>query len=360
MKKITVAICDRDTAYLDALLDYLLQEACEKIAVTVYSEISEYQSRSNRHDIALLTKEFWKQSGYGEEGTLRLYFSGGEVPDGVKQEQVVEKYQRADELVRQLFYIWERERGNEEIFHGVCRNKEVYGIYAPGSHDGQMIFSLLLGKELAREKKVLYLNFMEGSGLSVFCEQDWQRDLGDLMAMLQRKKVNFGAQLESVVHTLGNLYYVPPMRNPVNLYEMDGKSYEKLLSRLLAESDYEVILLDFGSLLAGFYKMLEQMDGLYCLNRSGRFLEKQQENFLTCIRQYDEALLERVRAVYLPREGCVAGEGPAALEQLQYSVWGDHVRTLLGKGGSYYGTENNATGDTGDQGACVGEARYAV
>lgn len=359
MRKVTVAICDRDTAYVEALLDFFLQEACEKIAVTVYSEISEYQNRSKKHDITLLTQEFWETSDGGEEETLRLYFSGGEVPNGVKQEYVVAKYQRADELVRQLFAIWENNRGSEEIWHSFHRSKEVYGVYAPGGHDWQMVFTLLLGKELAREKKVLYVNFMECSGLSVFCEEDWQRDLGDLMAMLQRGKGNFGAQLESVVHTIGNLHYIPPMRNPVNLYEISGKNYELLLSRLLEESDYEVILLDFGSMIAGFYELLGQMDGLYCLNRPGRFLEKQQENFITCIRQYEETLLERVRPVILPKEERVIGEGSAVLEQLQYGAWGDQVRRLLEKGGAY-GAQNDASIDAGDQGAYFRASRYAV
>ena len=42
---------------------------------------------------------------------------------------------------------------------------EVIGVYSPICHEMQMPFSMVLAQKLSTEKKVLYVNLMEHSGM---------------------------------------------------------------------------------------------------------------------------------------------------------------------------------------------------
>ncbi|MGN0482203.1 MAG: hypothetical protein ACI4HI_01495 [Lachnospiraceae bacterium] len=346
MKKIKIAVCDTDTSYVEALLEYFMQQTDKKAEFSVFTSPQAYAENEKPMDLALLAEPFWELRGKED---VAFFFSEGEVPPEVQEEEVILKYQEAGEILRQLFFGWQKHQKETQSWRSFGHEKQIIGVYAPGGHEMQLPFSVLLGKELAREKKVLYLNLMECSGLSCFLQEEWKKDLSDLAAMLLHNRGGFAQQLESVLYSYDGLSYVPPMKNPANLYEVSGATYEALLTRILEETDYEVLLLDLGSMLPGFYDLVEKLDFLYCMTKKGRLSQAQQQEFLDCMQMYDSELCARIQPVELCVQERLQGKGSSFLEQLEYTELGDFVRNLVQRGGSY-GTDDDTGIDAGNPG----------
>ena len=66
---------------------------------------------------------------------------------------------------------------------------EGLGVYSPVGRCLKTSFALTMGKLLAQEERVLYLNLEEFSGLSVLMKEEYKSDLSDLLYFLQRWKL---------------------------------------------------------------------------------------------------------------------------------------------------------------------------
>ena len=58
---------------------------------------------------------------------------------------------------------------------------KVLGVYSPVGRCLKTSFALTIGKLLAQEERVLYLNLEEFSGLSVLMKEEYKSDLSDLL-----------------------------------------------------------------------------------------------------------------------------------------------------------------------------------
>ena len=58
---------------------------------------------------------------------------------------------------------------------------KVLGVYSPVGRCLKTSFALTMGKLLAQEERVLYLNLEEFSGLSVLMKEEYKSDLSDLL-----------------------------------------------------------------------------------------------------------------------------------------------------------------------------------
>lgn len=66
---------------------------------------------------------------------------------------------------------------------------EVIGVYSPICHEMQMPFSMVLAQKLSTEKKVLYVNLMEHSGMLELLGVPGECDLGEVILALRRQRL---------------------------------------------------------------------------------------------------------------------------------------------------------------------------
>ena len=185
----------------------------------------------------------------------------GKVADLGEEEWAIGKYQCADEIIRQVFEFYV-DRTKENVMR--CMNKErarMVAVYSPIHRVGKTTFALALGRECAKSKKVLYLNLEEYAGMEV--SQDTNMNLGDLLYYLRQGNGNLGIRLQAAVKEDERLDVVPPIPVVLDLKEVTWEEWEALITQLLENSLYEMVVLDVGESVQGLFPLLELCDRVY-------------------------------------------------------------------------------------------------
>ena len=258
-----VVICDREIRYANGLGENIAER--EDLAVKVYvcssfEHVLELEQVKKIH-IFIVDEEitYAQRTQIGANQVFVL--ARGKVADLGEEEWAIGKYQCADEIIRQVFEFYV-DRTKENVMR--CMNKErarLVAVYSPIHRVGKTTFALALGRECAKSKKVLYLNLEEYAGMEV--SQDTNMNLGDLLYYLRQGNVNLGIRLQAAVKEDEGLDVVPPIPVVLDLKEVTREEWEALITQLLENSLYEMVVLDVGESVQGLFPLLELCDRVY-------------------------------------------------------------------------------------------------
>ena len=99
----------------------------------------------------------------------------------------------------------------------------------------------------------------------------------------------------------GNLYYLPPVFSYPDMEEIDEKTWQAFLRKIIRETDYEVIILDLTEQVRGLFSLLELCDEIYsCIPKDGLAMAKmeQYKKLLSHIKKED--LLSKTKECKIP------------------------------------------------------------
>ena len=258
-----VVICDREIRYANGLGENISER--EDLAVKVYvcssfEHVLELEQAKKIH-IFIVDEEitYAQRTQIGANQVFVL--ARGKVADLGEEEWAIGKYQCADEIIRQVFEFYV-DRTKENVMR--CMNKErarLVAVYSPIHRVGKTTFALALGRECAKSKKVLYLNLEEYAGMEV--SQDTNMNLGDLLYYLRQGNGNLGIRLHAAVKEDEGLDVVPPIPVVLDLKEVTWEEWDALITQLLENSLYEMVVLDVGESVQGLFPLLELCDRVY-------------------------------------------------------------------------------------------------
>ena len=258
-----VVICDREIRYANGLGENIAER--EDLAVKVYvcssfEHVLELEQAKKIH-IFIVDEEitYAQRTQIGANQVFVL--ARGKVADLGEEEWAIGKYQCADEIIRQVFEFYV-DRTKENVMR--CMYKErarLVAVYSPIHRVGKTTFALALGRECAKSKKVLYLNLEEYAGMEV--SQDTNMNLGDLLYYLRQGNGNLGIRLQAAVKEDEGLDVVPPIPVVLDLKEVTREEWEALITQLLENSLYEMVVLDVGESVQGLFPLLELCDRVY-------------------------------------------------------------------------------------------------
>ena len=277
-----VVICDREIRYANGLGENISER--EDLAVKVYvcssfEHVLELEQAKKIH-IFIVDEEitYAQRTQIGANQVFVL--ARGKVADLGEEEWAIGKYQCADEIIRQVFEFYV-DRTKENIMR--CMNKErarLVAVYSPIHRVGKTTFALALGRECAKSKKVLYLNLEEYAGMEV--SQDTNMNLGDLLYYLRQGNGNLGIRLQAAVKEDERLDVVPPIPVVLDLKEVTWEEWDALITQLLENSLYEMVVLDVSESVQGLFPLLELCDRVYMPvledENSRRKLKQYQDN----------------------------------------------------------------------------------
>lgn len=346
MRKIMIAVCDTDQAYAERLGEWISLESEEKLCGVSYSSLECYKEglHSQNPDIVLLGERFLeypqiqeelskrnkKEEGEMELGPLWMYLSEeGQVPPCAQALPAVEKYQPASAILRKIFYHyqnWGEKREQEPV-----AEREIIGIYSPGHSIWQTPFALTFAQALGQKEKVLYVNLKECAGFSGWFQEEYEKDLLDVMYLCLTNEVNVSECVNSALYTMEGIHYIPPAEDGGCLGEISSQDYLNFVRLLAGKSGYDVILLDFGMMIPGFYRILEECSRIYITTEPGEYQEAPLLQFQQMTARQENMKLEK-KLVYLSlpamhQEVCT---GTARLQQWLWGVMGDFSRRLAG------------------------------
>lgn len=343
MSKILIAVCDRDGSYGERLGEWISLQRGERLQSVSFSSpecFLEYQN-SKKQDIVLLGRGFNSHPKICEEilkgdkdgGVLWIYLrddDGGEpIPDCIRELASVEKYQSASGILRDIFSIYQKQ--GDRLLEETERGKEVIGIYSPQHSIWQTPFALTLAQTIAGKERVLYVNLQECAGFRGWFHEEYEKDLLDVMYLCLSNEVDVAHCVRSALYTIEGVDYIPPAEDGVCLGEICAQDYLKFVELLVQNSGYDVIVLDFGMMIPGFFKLLEACSIVYVATEPGELPEAPLQHFRQMVtRQEDTELRQKLSYLSLPSVHAENCPGTGKMQQWLWGTIGDFSRGLLG------------------------------
>ena len=341
MNKIAVAVCDTDREYRDRFVTYLVERKAEEYAVSAFSMPEKLLEalEEKKPDLAICGTGF-------EEMAERL--AGYDIPVLVLQETMADavaepvtygsvpescrgicRYQSMEVILHEVQVMTMTGAGSRRM-ENVGTGMEVIGVYSPICHEMQMPFSMVLAQKLSTEKKVLYVNLMEHSGMLELLGVPGECDLGEVILALRRQRLT-AETLGRGIHETEWMHYVEPFDNPEDLGEMTAGDLQELISFLEKQMSYEILLLDFGQGLRDFLSFLGLCTSIYCPMKSGFYYDCRMEHFRRYLEREPAAdIADRMQVIRLPFSAGKIRAGMDVYRQFLWSEFGDYVRNHIG------------------------------
>lgn len=337
MSKLSVAVCDENQAYGDSVSTWLFVERGTDFSGGFFSsaEIFKEQYDKQSFQVILLGRAFlcetWIQTEIRQRKDILWVYLREDEESGMEvlteKLPAVEKYQPVSVMIRSIYQYYEEYR--KEDIGMLGQDTRVLGWYSPQQSIWQTPLALTMAALLAEKEKVLYVSLKECSGLEQWFQEEYEKDLLDVMYFYQSAEQRTAIELGGFVYSIERLDYLPPVRDGVLLSELEKEDYSGLLE-LLKRTSYDVIILDMGSMFPGFFHVWNQCRRIYIPQEGSVLARGIVKNFEGMVRrQRNPELEEKISWLTLPewsRENFMPG---CLIQQWLWGGQGDYVRELL-------------------------------
>lgn len=347
MRKIFIAVCDADGSYGDKLAEWISLQKGEKLKCVSFCSPERFLAYHNKQrlDIVLLGDGFWEEPQVCEEvlrqgqaarhpgDVLWMHLCDGDskrqIPEYIGALPAVDKYQPASGILREIFSVYQEWDGETPGQPGT--GKEVVGVYSPGHSIWQTPFALTFAQALARDRKLLYVNLHECSGFKGWFYEEYEKDLLDVMYLCLEGEVNVAHCISSALYSMEGIDYIPPAEDGGCLGEISAEDYLRFVGLLSESSGYDMILLEFGMMIPGFFQLLGMCGKVYIVTEPGEIQAAPLQQFRQIVERQEEAELEQ-KLVYLslPAISNEAYMGEGKMQQWLWGTMGDFSRKLAG------------------------------
>lgn len=269
-------ICDKEEGYASALAAFLMQkkELAFQIQVVTSPEQAEELLEEKPVDI-LVIHEGWpreERKKFRAGSVFVLTESDrGEAGPG---ETALYRYQSADALLAQMVQnSGPGLRTAGELFLQKRRQDvRVIGIFSPVHRTGRTRYALKLGREIGSASHTLYLNLELYGGIGGYFPEEGNT-LADALYYSRMEGRDLGWMLASMVSHMGPLDYLLPARVSEDLKTVPGKDFQRLISQIVTEGMYEVVILDLDEGIRDVYGLLRMCTEIHMPVPSDRIAE---------------------------------------------------------------------------------------
>lgn len=327
MKRI-MAVYDLDLFYAKRFADVMNQKENVPFAVMAFSSLERLRQYAGEHPIELLlissqvNREEIRDLGIGQVITL----TEGDSQEPDKDCPSVYKYQSSSGIIREVMACYSA--GDEPAQTKDGKTASVIGVYSPVGRCLKTSFALTLGQLMASERRVLYVTLEDYSGLAAMTGEEYKSDFSDVLYYFSQGNLNF-MRLSGIVHSIGNMDYIPPARYPEDLAHISPEQMAELVRNLASGSGYEIIILDVGNYGHQAAPILSACQIVYMpVKEDGISSAKIREFEEYMERTGNSGGLDKIKKLRLPYHRGF-GRKENYIEQLLWSELGDYVRKLL-------------------------------
>lgn len=316
-------VCDQERAYVDRLTEAINTRKLVPYPVEGMTSVEDVRSFCEGHRVALLLIENELADARAETLPVDCMVRLCSVP-GQQSPGVVFKYQPMPQLMRQVLKA--QCESTEEIAQP--GNMTVMGVYSPGQCVQTTPFALALAQLLAKEQRVLYLNFRPFVGLAKLLGEPEETDLSDAFYLLGQGEVQTGQWQPECVRKIEDLEYILPAASPDDLRGIGEAETGRLLQGIRETGQYETVILEVGDVCAGFFSLLAACHTVYMpVSEDCCFTAQLQQYETLLTRRGYAGILKKTVPVKPPQVRNV--DGSRFAEHLLWGEVGDYVRTLL-------------------------------
>jgi len=298
-----LAICDTEKQYAVKLMEAFCEKKNFGFQVHVFSEVEELEqfAAQVQIEILLITGRKMSENFSGLNIGKIILLSDGEAYEKFSDYESIYKYQSADRIMKEILcYYAEYARPMTGMYYGKS-GFEVYGIYSPIGRCGKSALAESLAGKIGKSKKTLLLDFQSFSAEKEQLSNEELWDLADIIYFLRQGKKTFLYKLGSIVQSKKTFDYILPMKKPSDLRSVTLAEWTELLEKLASDSDYRVVVIDFGQDVCGLFQLLSQCTKIYTPILSDAVSKNKVENFEWNLREAGfEKVIESVQKIFLP------------------------------------------------------------
>ena len=313
MSRVKLGLYDDEPEYVRRLGAFLMLNEKEHIEPHIFTEKERLISSMSHLDAVLVPESFTCE----DQGIIIVRFVERWSEKQVGQ---IKKYQKASDIVSEL----KRMLSINETCDNFDKGKLI-GIVNPACHELHMLYSMCLCKEVSIRQKSLYVSLYSNSGLSLlFCE-DEETDMEDLLADLVAGNV----ELERYVRTFQGVSFIPPIKRPEVLHEIDTDLMRKFIMTL-QESSYEKIIVDIDGMFPECYQLLDKCEYITILCKEDALSDCCVEEYLANLRRHlSDDSMNHCNKVMLPLNGTGIMRSEFMMDELYRGNLGNFIRHNL-------------------------------
>lgn len=303
MESKILVICDTEKQYAIRLMEAFCERKNLGFQVHAFSDMKELEGFAAQTKIEILLipgKLMSDQIDRCDIGKIFL-LSDGEICEQFSDYESIYKYQSAEYIIKEVLCCYAEYARPVSGLYFRKKDFEVYGVYSPIGRCGKSALAQSLAEIFGREKKTLLLD------LQSYCATEEQLgekelwDLSDIIYFLRQGKQTFLYKIGSIVRNRGDYDHILPMKTPADLKSVTLAEWTELIEKLASDSDYQIVVIDFGSDVCGLYQLLSQCTKVYTpvlpdtdsLTKMGNFQWiLKEENF--------EEVIENIHRIMLP------------------------------------------------------------
>ncbi len=330
MKQGSLLIYDKEIDYACKLMEYLNQRQdflLEAKVFTNFIDLKEYLEE-NKTDILLIAEEIDREQIPKKQVGHTIILTEYPMVREVGEYPFLYKFQSMEMIMKELI-IYYGEMGICTVKKVTTKESDIklIGVFSPFGGCGKTLFSLAMGQEIAKSKKVLYIGMEAISSFKQ--EESGKGNLSDLLYFIKEKKESGLQGITWIVEKKGELdcIFSPDYYEDLNtIKEEDILFFLREIGKSLL---YDIVIFDIGFWNEVTFLWLEQMDFIYIpefLNRT--FLEKEKCLLDSMKLLEKEGLYEKAKFIKLPFDIMIY-EGNYSIDKLEETEMGHSVCKVI-------------------------------
>ncbi|MBR0397306.1 MAG: hypothetical protein IJI10_03460 [Eubacterium sp.] len=328
------AICDTETEYAFRFMEFLSHRKNIMFEIRVFTTVEKLLdfTKENRIEILLISERSMRDEvACLPVGKLIILTETGRTP-GYPDCLNIYKYQSSDIVVREIMESYGQDAKAGQPLSVRRRNLQVCGVYSPVPCPQKTLLALALAMELAKSRRVLYLNLESFSGFEQFTGDKYERNLSDLIYLFRQSGKGFPHKLNSMIYSIGNVDYLPPIQTPSDFMEITGEEWIRFFEAVGSASSYDALVLDIGNTIPDVMLLLAYCSRIYFPVGQDAFSEARRKEFETLLDGSDNGMIrEKMQTLSPPQIAC-RETGRRAIEKLPWTELGKYAAAVCAAG----------------------------
>lgn len=276
-----LAICDGEKQYAIKLMEAFGERKGLGFQIHAFSDAGELRQFANRTkiEILLITGKLLSENPDCFVAGEIILLSDGKIYEQFLDYKTIYKYQSAEQIWKEVLGYYADYAAPVAGIYSGKKEFEVHGIFSPIGRCGKSTLAKVLAEHFGKRKKTLLLDLQSYGAFQEQLGEEALWDLSDIIYFLREGRKTFLYKLGSVVQSKDRYDYVLPMKLPADIRSVTPAEWAELLEKLAADSDYQVIIMDFGCDVCGLLQLLSQCTRVYIPMLTDAYSQRKMDNF---------------------------------------------------------------------------------
>lgn len=275
--------------------------------VHAFSDVNEYISCARVNEVALLIVDegMYEEVRHVVAGQIIRLCEQPMLMEG-EADACIAKFQASDNIIRDVLGVYSGQLLSQGRQKQPTASKLVC-VYSPNGYCGKTTLALALSHIKGQEKRVLYLNFEEFSAIDM---DNGNGTLSDALYYFRIASEYGSGKLLSVICHGNGFDYIAPTACAQDIAWLDTDVMLSFIEGLSRLGEYELIVVDMGSLIKEPWKLLSQAGIILSPVPDSLHRQRRQKEFEKYMYMAGyEAVMDRVRMVDIIQDNSIARDG---------------------------------------------------